>query len=82
VRVFFHYVQEELGGNWTAAMRGGPVERIRVIPPGADRFAEIPDQVRKMLDQCDDQVYVTSIEFTDAAGTQWERDPRGALKRP
>ena len=35
VRVFFHDVVEYLNGtDWTAAMRGGPVERVRVIPPG------------------------------------------------
>jgi hypothetical protein len=81
VRVFFHYAQEEPGGSWSTSMRGGPAERIRVIPPGDDRFVEIPDQVRKMIDQCDDQVYMTSIEFTDAIGVLWERDPRGELGR-
>jgi len=81
VRTFFHYVQEEAGGDWTSSVRGGPVERVRVIAPGADQFVEIPDNVSKMIDQCDDQVYVTSIEFTDAAGTRWERGPRGGLMR-
>jgi hypothetical protein len=80
VRVFFHHLQEQ-GGEWTSSMRGGPPTWIRVIPPGADRFVEIPDNIRKMIDQCDDQVYVTSIEFVDAAGTRWERDPPGGLKR-
>jgi hypothetical protein len=81
IRVFFHYVQEQPGGDWTASNRGGPVERIRVIPPGADRFVDIPDQISDMVEQCDDQVYVTSIEFTDASGGRWERDPRGGLRR-
>ena len=33
-----------------------------------------------MVDECNDNVYVVSIEFTDAAGHRWERDPYGALK--
>ena len=32
-----------------------------------------------MLDEVSDSVYAVSIEFTDAAGNRWERDPRGAL---
>jgi hypothetical protein len=44
-----------------------------------DRFVEIPEQVRDMIDQVDDSIYVVSVEFTDAAGNRWERDPRGAL---
>lgn len=80
IRVFFHYVQEKWeGGDWEPVLRGAPVERIRVIPPRADRFYKIPDQVRNMIDQVNDSIYVVSIEFTDAAGNRWERDPRGAL---
>jgi hypothetical protein len=60
-------------------MRGGPVERIRVLPPQQDRFVEIPQQVSDMLDQVNDNVYAVGIEFTDGAGNRWERDPRGAL---
>lgn len=41
----------------------------------------MPESVRNMLDEYNDQVYVTSIEFTDAAGQRWQRDPRGALNR-
>jgi len=32
-----------------------------------------------MMDQVSDDVYAVGIRFTDAAGNQWERDPRGAL---
>jgi hypothetical protein len=60
-------------------MRGGPVEKIRVLPPQQDRFIEIPAQVRNMIKECDDRVYAVSIEFTDADGNRWERDPRRAL---
>jgi hypothetical protein len=80
VRVFFHYVQEQQpGGQWASVLRGESPETIRVLPPGHDRFAKIPDQVRDMLDQVDDTIYVVSIQFTDAAGNRWERGPRGEL---
>jgi len=80
VRVSFHYIQEKWpGGDWEPVLRGSPPEKIRVIPPRTDRFYEIPEQVRGMIDQVDDSIYVVSIEFTDAAGSRWERDPRGAL---
>jgi hypothetical protein len=80
VRTFFNYIAEKWpGGDWDPVMRGGPVEKIRVLPPAQDRFVEIPEQVRDMLDQVSDSVYSVSIEFTDAAGNHWEREPRGAL---
>jgi len=37
----------------------------------------IPEQVRNMFDQVNDSINGVGIEFTDAAGTRWERDPRG-----
>ena len=80
VRVFFHYVQEQ-GSDWTAIDRGGPPLWIRVIPPGGERFAEIPETIRNMVDHCDEQMYVTSLEFTDAAEVRWRRDARGGLIR-
>jgi hypothetical protein len=80
VRTFFNYIAEKWqGGDWEPVMRGGPVEKIRVLPPLQDRFIEIPAQVRNMIKECDDSVYAVSIEFTDADGNRWERDPRGAL---
>jgi len=80
VRTFFNYIAEKWqGGDWEPVMRGGPVEKIRVLPPQQDRFIEIPAQVRNMIKECDDSVYAVSIEFTDADGNRWERDPRGAL---
>ncbi len=76
----FHYIQEKwTAGDWEPVFRGSPPEKIRVIPPQSDRFYEIPEQIRTMMDQVDDTLYVVSIEFTDAAGNRWERDPRGAL---
>jgi hypothetical protein len=80
VRVSFHYIQEKWpGGDWAPVLRASPPEKIRVVPPESDRFYEIPEQVRNMIDQVNDSIYVVSIEFTDAAGNRWERDPRGAL---
>ena len=32
-----------------------------------------------MFGEVTDRTYVVSVEFTDAAGSRWERDPRGAL---
>lgn len=58
---------------------GGPVERIRVLPPQSDRFVAIPRNVLSQMNDINDSTCVVSIEFTDAAGNHWERDPRGAL---
>ena len=80
VQAFFHHIHEtRSGGDWEPVMRGATEEKIRVFPPQTDRFVEIPEQVRTMMDLIDQSVYVVSIEFTDAAGKRWERDPRGAL---
>jgi hypothetical protein len=79
VRVFFHFIQEEPGGDWQPINRGGPVERVRLVPPHHDEFIEIPKQISRMIDEIGENVYAVSIEFTDAAGNKWERDPRGAL---
>jgi hypothetical protein len=82
VRVFFHFISADnpASEHWEPIMRGGPPERIRVIPPRHDKFVEIPATVRNMIHECSDEIYVVSIEFTDAAGNRWERDARGALK--
>ncbi len=79
VRVFFHWVSERSDGTWTSANRGGPVERVRVIPPEHQGFVEMPEQIRTMTDEVNDQVYVVSLEYTDAAGQRWVRDPHGGL---
>jgi hypothetical protein len=80
VRTFFHYIAEKWpGGDWEPQDRGGPIEKIRVLPPQQDRFVPIPSQIASQMDQVSDSIYVVSIEFTDAAGNHWERDPRGGL---
>jgi hypothetical protein len=86
VRVFFHFVQELSSGglgarglSWYPIDRGGPIEPIRVLPPGERRFVEIPEEIRTMSDRCDAQTYVVAIHFTDAVGVRWVRDGRGEL---
>jgi hypothetical protein len=80
VRTFFHSVDEKgEGGDWDSRALGGPVERIRVVPPGADCFVMVPRTIRGELGDITESAYVVSIEFVDAAGNHWERDPRGAL---
>jgi hypothetical protein len=79
VRIFFHYIEEEPGGDWKPILRDGPVERLRLIPPQHDEFVEIPREIAQMVNDIADDMYAVSIEFTDAAGNKWERDPRGAL---
>lgn len=56
-----------------------PDEIICVFPPQTDRVVPIPDGAREKFGEFTDRTYVVSIEFTDAAGNHWERDPRGAL---
>jgi hypothetical protein len=81
VKVCFHYVSEEPDhSSWAPHLLGGPVDKIRVIPPQDDRFAGMPKEVQDVAQpRLDDSNCVVSIEFTDAAGNKWERDPRGAL---
>jgi hypothetical protein len=33
-----------------------------------------------MVDECNDQLYLVGIEFTDASGERWYRDERAALR--
>ena len=83
VRVFFQFVQElgagALGVSWLPINRGGPTEPVRVIAPGERRFVRIPDAIRNMVDRCDSQMYVVSVQFTDSAGIRWMRTGRGEL---
>jgi hypothetical protein len=45
-RVFFHFVAADSPAslNWNAIMRGGPVERIRVIPPHSGSSCRSPNR--------------------------------------
>ena len=43
VRIFFHYVAEKWqGGDSEPQMLGGPVERIRILPPQEERSSRFP----------------------------------------
>jgi len=79
VRAFFYQVLEATpGGPWGPIDRSPAERAIRVLPPESDRHvganANIQDAGSRGVAE-----YVVSIEFTDAAGNHWERDPRGAL---
>jgi hypothetical protein len=58
---------------------GTSLKSIRVLPPHTERHLPIAPDLAAQDPKCDDDVYVASITFTDAAGNRWERDPRGAL---
>jgi hypothetical protein len=83
VRVFFHRLQRVTGGEWVLTAAGGPspYRTAPVLPPAAERRVDMPAAVRAMFGDhsVTDLNCVVSIEFTDAAGNRWERDPRGAL---
>jgi hypothetical protein len=81
VRVFFHYIHafSTASEEWEPILRGGPPDRIRVIAPHSEKFVAIPDQIKNMVNECNDNIYAVSIEFVDAAGNRWERNARGAL---
>jgi len=55
------------------------MERIRTLPPHEERFVAIPENVWSQMTDVSANSHVVSIEFTDAAGNRWERDPRGDL---
>jgi hypothetical protein len=52
-----------------------------VLPPGAELFVQIPQGVASMFGaiEISDRTCLAALEFVDAAGHRWERDPRGAL---
>jgi len=80
VRIFFHYVAEKWQGcDLEPQILGGPMERIRILPPHEERFVAIPENVWSQMTDVSANSHVVSIEFTDAAGNRWERDPRGDL---
>ena len=83
VRVFYYWVNDLRDGSpWTTEQRYASVDRIRVIPPGQLRGQELPERVRSMAQECNDNVYLVGVEFTDANGVRWFRDERGALHDP
>ena len=80
VRAAFHRVTEPVKGlGWEPMSTGKSLKSIRVLPPLTERHLQIAPDFAAQDPKCDDDVYVASITFTDAAGNKWERDPRGAL---
>jgi hypothetical protein len=83
VRVFFFWVNDPGDGKpWTAELRYASLESIRVIPPGQTSHHRLPEDICSMAKECNGQVYVVGVEFTDANGIRWMRDARGALQEP
>jgi gas vesicle protein len=84
VRVFFSYLsaRHPASEDWAAVPIGGPADRDRVMPPRSEQFIAMPENVRAMSGQTEitDNAYGVSIEFADAWGNRWERNPRGALR--
>jgi hypothetical protein len=81
VRVSFFFVADP--GNWQPwELRDeiSPPNRTRVIPPGVTRSVEFPKNVRAAYGTIDQEAFVVSIEFSDAAGNRWKRDGRGMLE--
>jgi len=63
----------------SAEQRFASPDRLRVIPQAQTRTYDLPEPVKKMVDECNDQLYLVGIEFTDASGQRWYRDERAAL---
>jgi hypothetical protein len=83
MRIFFHLIHETDSGGRVPVGQGGPPPRetTPVLPPGEDDFIPVPAKVEAMFGNIpvNDRTCTVSIEFTDAAGNRWQRDPRGAL---
>jgi hypothetical protein len=81
VRIFYFRVNDRRDGSpWTADQVYASADIIRVIPPGQTRNEELPQRVREQYQGCNDQLYVVSVEFTDADGARWYRNERAALE--
>jgi hypothetical protein len=83
VRVFFYWVNDPGDGRpWTTELRYASQQRLRVISPGQTSHHRLPEHVRNMAKECNGQVYLIGIEFTDANGMRWFRDERAVLHDP
>jgi hypothetical protein len=79
VRVSFHFVQEKPDGRWNLINRGGPKDPIRVAPPQQDRNVTPPIDLLNQMGEINENMYVIELEFRDAAGNVWRREPEGGL---
>jgi len=53
---------------------------LRLVPPGQEHV-EMPDHLRTEEEATGNQpTWLVAIEFTDASGVKWLRDPRGRLE--
>jgi hypothetical protein len=53
---------------------------LRLVPPGQQHI-EMPDHVKAEEEATGNEpVWLVAIEFTDASGAMWLRDPRGRLE--
>jgi hypothetical protein len=53
---------------------------LRLVPPG-EEHVEMPDHLRAEGEASGDEpTWLVAIEFTDASGSRWLRDPRGRLE--
>jgi hypothetical protein len=82
VRTSFYYMRKKPGEGWEAIdqERLPREETICVFPPHHDRHVAVPESIRAKFEEVTDHTCVVSIEFNDAAGNHWERDPHGVLK--
>jgi hypothetical protein len=55
------------------------VAALRLVPPG-EQHVEMPDHIKAAEDAAGNETpWLVAIEFTDAAGSRWLRDPQGWL---
>ncbi len=52
---------------------------LRLVPPG-EEHVEMPDHLRADEANGSEQTWLVAIEFTDASGSRWLRDPQGRLE--
>jgi hypothetical protein len=78
VRVSFCVAVDPSGGlKWRQGERY--LGALRLVPPG-EEHVEMPDHLRAEEADGSEQTWLVAIEFTDASGGRWLRDPRGRLE--
>jgi len=81
VRLFyFRVIDQHDGSPWTTENVYASTDRMRVVPPHQTRSQELPARVRDRWQDCNDEVYVVGVEFTDANGARWYRNERAVLE--
>ena len=67
-------------GPWDAVLLAMTTSEVLVIPPGGALLDRVPETIKHTIVNADTDSFAVGIEFTDAGGIRWERDPHGALK--